>query len=125
MRAPSPITEHSGSSVDKWKAYATGGAEADDAKYIQQLQEEDAKYREQLANGTKDPSPPRLIEMSPAKQPANENLAAVNHLLVDLDMGATEPSSQSVSGTAYASIASTSVNKKKGKSQRSNLNLMD
>lgn len=126
MRAPTPTTEHSGSSVDKWKAYATGGAEADDAKFIQQLQEEDAKYREQLANGkTKEPSPPTLIEISPAKQPVNEGLAAVNNLLVDLDIGPSEPALRSIDAPSYASVAAPSTNKKKAKIQRTNINLMD
>ncbi|KAF2714355.1 hypothetical protein K504DRAFT_366188 [Pleomassaria siparia CBS 279.74] len=59
-----PTTDHSGSTQGQWRAYANGGAEADDAEMQKKMQDDNTKYMESLATR---PGclPVNLIDFSP------------------------------------------------------------
>ncbi|KAH7410083.1 P-loop containing nucleoside triphosphate hydrolase protein [Phaeosphaeria sp. MPI-PUGE-AT-0046c] len=91
---------------DNWREYVDGGgAAADDARHLQLVKEQQAKYsvarRSATPSTTVEADSARLIEVSPEKKPVSQNA----NLLIDLDFGVVtvaEPRRQSYANAVCA-----------------------
>jgi helicase required for RNAi-mediated heterochromatin assembly 1 len=115
---PVPISttlDNASSTTARWQTHVNGGVTADDARALQKMKEEEAKYLEtirkipqsDIASSIK---PTKLIQVSPEKKSAISTNA---NLLIDIDVGARTSS--------YAGAVSS---KSKGKTKAS-MNLLD
>lgn len=121
-------SEGSGSTTEQWKAYANGGARADDVQVLQKQQEEDAKFYDTVSNVGQSAAPAsaRLIEFSPKKGTKPKAHASNNiDLLLDLDIGSTvDASSQPKQRINYKETFSYAA-AAKSKADKTNFNLLD
>ncbi|KAF1849149.1 uncharacterized protein K460DRAFT_277751 [Cucurbitaria berberidis CBS 394.84] len=118
------------STTEQWEAYASGGAQVDDAQVLQKVREQEAQFLESIRNATLPAGPSagpssastKLIQVSPEKASTSRN----TKLLLDLDLDEAtdaqhEQQSRFTETFSYAEAAST---KGKGKG-KAYVNLLD
>lgn len=112
----------------QWEAYASGGAQADDAKVLQKRREQEAQFLESLRNATPPARSPseissaftKLVQVSPEKTASSRN----TKLLLDLDEGTEGQPRQQGLYTEALSYANAASSKVKGKG-KADFNLLD